>query len=342
MFKLSSAAITLTAASQVLAHGGVLSYSWSGQWFWGFKPYNTATSQTTIQREWDKYDPIQDVTSSYIACNSVGTALASGYQLTASVAAGTAITAYWNNPWPHNTGPMLTYMATCNGSCDSADANSLDWFKIDEAGLLSGTVATGYWASGKMIDTNNTWTSTVPSCIPTGNYLIRFETIALHSQPAQWYPECAQVSVTGGGSTVPANTCKFPGCYTTSDPGTVIDIYGQAAQTETNYTIPGPPLFTCGGSNTRTTTKASSTTTTTTKASTTTTSPTTTKASSTTTRTTTTTTKASTTTVTTTSRTSSTSKTSTTTTTASTATATHYGQCGDHLYPVSAIEYTSP
>ncbi|KAG8958538.1 Esterase/lipase/thioesterase [Tulasnella sp. 408] len=77
-------------------------------------------------------------------------------------------------------------MANCNGSCDSANAKDLDWFKIDESGLISGTVASGYWGSGKMIDTNNTWTSTVPSCIPAGNYLIRFETIALHSQPAQW------------------------------------------------------------------------------------------------------------------------------------------------------------
>lgn len=77
-------------------------------------------------------------------------------------------------------------MANCKGSCDSANANSLDWFKIDEAGLLSGTVATGNWGSGQMIAQNNSWTSTVPTCIPAGNYLIRFETIALHSQPAQW------------------------------------------------------------------------------------------------------------------------------------------------------------
>ncbi|KIO15610.1 hypothetical protein M407DRAFT_34801 [Tulasnella calospora MUT 4182] len=160
-----------------------------------------------------------------------------------------------------------------------------------------------------MIDNNNTWTSTIPSCIPAGNYLLRFETIALHSQPAQWYPECAQLTVTGGGSTVPANTCKFPGCYSNSDPGTAIDIYGQAAKTQTTYVIPGPALFTCGGSNTKTTT-----TTTTTKTS----STSSTKTSSTTTTST---------------RTSSTSTTtsktsSTTTTTASGATQTQYGQCG--------------
>ncbi|KAG8982215.1 hypothetical protein FRB90_006956, partial [Tulasnella sp. 427] len=324
MHKLSAAIIALSAAGKALAHGGVLAYSWGGQWYKGFTPYNSVSGQVTIQREWDTYNPIQDPTLSIIACNSNGAALPSGQQLTGTVAAGTAITAYWNDPWPHPTGPQITYMANCKGSCDTANANSLDWFKIDEAGLLSGTVATGKWAAGKMIDQNNTWTSTVPSCIPSGNYLIRFETIALHSQPAQWYPECAQISVTGGGSTTPANTCKFPGCYSTSDPGTNIDIYGTQAQTQTTYTIPGPPLFTCGGSNTKTTTKAS-TTTTTTKASTTTT-----------------TTKASTTTTTTTKGNTTTTKTSSTTT-ASTAGVTHYGQCGGQGYTgptVCASPYT--
>ena len=35
-----------------------------------------------------------------------------------------------------------------------------------------------------MIDQNSSWTTTIPSTVPSGNYLIRFETIALHSLPA--------------------------------------------------------------------------------------------------------------------------------------------------------------
>lgn len=57
-------------------------------------------------------------------------------------------------------------------------------FKIDEAGLLSGTVYDGYWGDGQMIDQNSSWTTTIPATVPSGNYLIRFETIALHSLPA--------------------------------------------------------------------------------------------------------------------------------------------------------------
>lgn len=57
-------------------------------------------------------------------------------------------------------------------------------FKIDEAGLLSGTVGKGFWAAEKMIQQNNSWTTTIPSTVPSGHYLIRFETIALHNVPA--------------------------------------------------------------------------------------------------------------------------------------------------------------
>ena len=37
--------------------------------------------------------------------------------------------------WPHNTGPMLTYMAPCEGTtCDKYDASGAKWFKIDQLG----------------------------------------------------------------------------------------------------------------------------------------------------------------------------------------------------------------
>ena len=46
--------------------------------------------------------------------------------------------------------------------------------------------------------------------------------------------ECAQLQITGGGSTQPA-TVSFPGAYSGTDPGIKINIY----QTLQNYTIPG-------------------------------------------------------------------------------------------------------
>ena len=55
--------------------------------------------------------------------------------------------------------------------------------------------------------------------------------------------ECAQINITGGGSTSPA-TVSFPGAYKGSDPGITINIY----QTLSGYTIPGPSVFSCSGS----------------------------------------------------------------------------------------------
>ena len=239
--------ITLFAPS-VLAHGGVLSYSNGGNWYWGWKPYDSPTGQTSIQRPWSTYDPITSASSSNLACNNNGSP--SSAQKTANVVAGSSITAYWNQIWPHNTGPVLTYLAQCPGStCDGVNSNSLKWFKIQEAGLLSGTIGSGKWAAGAMIDNNSTWTTTIPKSVPNGPYLIRFETIALHSMPAQFYPECAQINISGGGGVAPTSSqlVTFPGAYKQSDPGITIDLYGSGA-TSTTYVIPGPPLYGSSGS----------------------------------------------------------------------------------------------
>lgn len=195
------------------------------------------------------HSPITSTTDPDLACNNPGTTVSP--QLSASVAAGSAITAYWNAPWPHNIGPMMTYMANCNGDCTSAEPAALEWvrpspspshpidqlnlpqqFKIDEAGLLSGTVADGYWGSGQMIAQNSSWTSTIPSATPSGSYMIRFETLAIHTanQP-QFYAECAQLTVTGGGSGSPGPTVVFPGGYSATDPSIDIDVYSSTATT---------------------------------------------------------------------------------------------------------------
>ncbi|KAJ7654619.1 glycosyl hydrolase family 61-domain-containing protein [Mycena polygramma] len=270
VFKLS-ALIALAALPKALAHGGVLSYNIGGTVYQGWSPYNTPTGQTTIQRPWSTYNPILDATDPTIACNDDGTSGA--LQLTANNAkAGSPITAYWNQVWPHAYGPMLTYLAQCPGTtCTGVNANTLKWFKIDESGLISGTVGNGYWGDGKMIAQNSSWTTVIPATVPNGNYLIRFETIALHSLPAQFYPECAQITISGGGSLAPtaAELVSFPGAYSNSDPGLTIDIYSQAAQTQTTYPIPGPPLYgsastgSTGGTTTSSTAATSTTSTTT-------------------------------------------------------------------------------
>ncbi|KAJ3902797.1 glycosyl hydrolase family 61-domain-containing protein [Lentinula edodes] len=248
-------ALALMAFPQALAHGGVLSIAIGNTWYNGWAPYDSPTGQTTIIRPWSSYNPIQDATDPTLSCNDDGTSGA--LQLTAPITAGEKITAYWNQVWPHPYGPMLVYMAQCPGTtCTGVNSDALSWFKIDESGLINGTIYDGFWGDGLMIADNSSWTTTIPSTIPNGPYLVRFETIALHSLPAQLYPECAQLMVTGGGSLAPtaAELVKFPGAYSNTDPGLTVDIYSNEAQTETTYPIPGPPLY---GSNGVTSTPAS-------------------------------------------------------------------------------------
>jgi endoglucanase len=57
----------------------------------------------------------------------------------AVVAAGDKISLQWLVPWPDSHhGPVLEYLAACNGPCESIDKTALEFFKIDGAGWVSG------------------------------------------------------------------------------------------------------------------------------------------------------------------------------------------------------------
>lgn len=48
-------------------------------------------------------------------------------------------------------------------------------FKIEQAGLISGSVATGSWAQGQLIANGNSWTTTIPASLAPGEYFLRHE-----------------------------------------------------------------------------------------------------------------------------------------------------------------------
>lgn len=84
----------------------------------------------------------------------------------------------------------------------------------------------------------------IPRTIPSGKYLVRVESIALHqaSSPggAQIYLSCAQVNISGGGSGTPGPLVAFPGAYKANDPGLIWSYY----PVKTSYTAPGPAVWT--------------------------------------------------------------------------------------------------
>ncbi|KAG7442955.1 uncharacterized protein BT62DRAFT_982159 [Guyanagaster necrorhizus] len=142
---------------------------------------------------------------------------------------------------PSHKGPILAYLAQVPNATQST-VTGLQWYKIYEDGYSNGV-----WAVDTLIANKGKVSFTIPSCVAAGQYLLRVELIALHaasSYPgAQFYMECAQLQITGGGSASPA-TVSFPGAYKGTDPGIKINIYEPLS----NYTIPGPSVFSCSGS----------------------------------------------------------------------------------------------
>ncbi|KAG8880352.1 hypothetical protein FRB97_000889, partial [Tulasnella sp. 331] len=195
------------------------------------------------------YDgPITNVTDPSVICNGGPNPLVTPYSQTIiNVPAGGIFTAEWHHVLqpdgynsadvadpidPGHLGPVIAYMAAVPSALQT-DVTGLKWFKIWEDGF-DGT----NWGVTRLYAAKGLQNFTIPSCIPSGNYFVRAEIIALHaasSYPgAQLYMECAQINVTGGGSASPA-TVSFPGAYAGTDPGITIDIYYPPV---TNYTIP--------------------------------------------------------------------------------------------------------
>ncbi|KAM3157204.1 putative endo-beta-1,4-glucanase D [Botrytis cinerea] len=171
--------------------------------------------------------PITDLTSTDLRCNVGGTVGVSGV---CSVAAGGNVTVEMHQqPGDRSCaneaiggahyGPVILYMSKVSNA--ATDTGSGSWFK-------------------QTLNANCGKRSfTIPSTLAPGDYLLRAEVIALHVAGsvggAQLYMSCFQLRVTGSGSKNPTGVL-FPGAYSATDPGILINIY----QTINNYTIPGP------------------------------------------------------------------------------------------------------
>ncbi|PVG03616.1 glycoside hydrolase family 61 protein [Serendipita vermifera] len=237
-----AAATFLSYFAPTNAHGGVTSIGVNGQKYTGWSPYNSAQGQTTAARPYSSFDPILSPTGSTLHCNNNGQS--GPNQQTLTIPAGGTITAYYSQ-WTHAEGPFTVYLAACPSSgCTGVSSAGLQWFKIDEKGLISGTLGKGQWANGLLM-ANLSWSTKIPSTLRAGHYLIRWETLALHqANTPQFYPECAQIQVTGGGSDFPTSDYlkPIPG-WGANDPGVMVNIYDATQAAKTTYSIPGPAIY---------------------------------------------------------------------------------------------------
>jgi len=194
------------------------------------------TRKTT---NWQDNNPVTDVTSDAVRCYELSPGTAASE--TQAVTAGDTVT-FTIDPAIYHPGPVQVYMAKAPSSVDDFDGDGTVWFKIYEDPPPEVTSSALVWESTN----KGTYTVTVPACVEDGEYLIRFEQIALHVAStvngAQLYISCSQISVTGGSGSYDPTLMAFPGAYSPQDPGLLINIYYPIP---TNYTSPGGPAMTC-------------------------------------------------------------------------------------------------
>ncbi|KAF8879663.1 glycoside hydrolase family 61 protein [Gymnopilus junonius] len=184
----------------------------------------------------DSQAPVTDVTSQDLRCYTSETGATAS---TATVAAGSQI-GFQADQSMYHQGVVNVYMAKAPGNVSTWDGSGAVWFKVYQIPAV-----TDGGTSISFPGTNiQTVTFTVPKNLPSGQYLVRVEQIALHVAStfggAQFYISCAQINVTGGGSGTPGPLVAIPGVYTGNEPGILINIYYPIPAT---YTQPGPAVW---------------------------------------------------------------------------------------------------
>jgi hypothetical protein len=239
MFPSTLVLIPLLLASYVSAHGFVAFVTADGKTDTGNRPFGNGGGNTAI-RQITSPDPNRGANNPALNCGP-GARRASG---TLNLSPGDSMAFDWRgadlSKWPHNTGPMITYLANCGDTpCSDFDSTKARWFKIHQVGRKQGS---GDWVQGDLMNGAKA-VAKLPDSLAPGNYLVRHEIIALHlaqsSRGAEFYPSCTQIRVDGNGNGRPTNDelVSFPGAYGDEDPGIHLNPFGNG-----EYKFPGPQI----------------------------------------------------------------------------------------------------
>lgn len=236
---LPSVVLPLFFATYVSAHGYIAKVTINGKEFSGNVP--NGQTRDSIIRQINDVSPVKGAGNPAMFCGP-------GQRLGSDVAEanpGDSISFDWrggdNSNWPHNTGPMLTYMASCgNQPCNQFDNTNAKWFKIQQVGRKGKGQE---WAQADLMQ-GAVADVKIPATLAPGNYLIRHEIIALHLAQeqggAEFYPGCAQLKIGGNQNGRPNDNelVSFPGGYSDNDPGIKLNPFDANA----DYTFPGPQI----------------------------------------------------------------------------------------------------
>ncbi|TAQ87254.1 hypothetical protein B7494_g4408 [Chlorociboria aeruginascens] len=197
---------------------------------------------TYIRPNTNYNSPVTDLTSTDLRCN-VG-CLTGNTTETIQVSAGDAFS-FTTDVAVYHDGPLSIYMAKvpAGETASTYDGSGQTWFKILDIGPSFDASGTATW------DLLQTYSYTIPKSLPNGDYLLRVQQLAIHNPwPAgipQFYLECAQITVTNGGSGTPGPLVEIPGFITGTEPGYTVNIYSNFH----NYTVPGPAVWAGQNSN---------------------------------------------------------------------------------------------
>ncbi|KAJ9156095.1 Glycoside hydrolase family 61 protein [Pleurostoma richardsiae] len=177
--------------------------------------------------------PVTSLSDPDLRCNVGG---ASGANTTTvDVKAGDPFTFSLDQAVYHQ-GPVSLFMSKAPGKASEYDGSG-NWFKINDwlPTFGSGGATWPMYAQ---------YTYNIPKCIADGEYLLRIQSLGIHNPGGtpQFYISCAQVHVTGGGSTVPATGGTIPGLFKATDPGYTVNIYNPDFK---SYIAPGGSVFAC-------------------------------------------------------------------------------------------------
>lgn len=172
---------------------------------------------------------------------------------------GDSVKCQWTE-WPlGHHGPVLNYLANCNGDCTKVDKTTLKFNKMTQVGLIRPypgvpiggdlhfgepkPTRSGYWGADQLHDEGEIFEFKVPMTIAKGGYVLRQEKIALHDAPyegAQPLPQCINLKVTESAGK-DAFMTGTPGMelYDIKEPGFHVDIFHNLGE----YTVPGPKLY---------------------------------------------------------------------------------------------------
>ncbi|PVG02075.1 hypothetical protein CPB86DRAFT_698216 [Serendipita vermifera] len=234
-----------TCAPLVAAHGSIAGVFIDGVYWPGPNP-NGDSGEYAI-RAINDINPVKGTDNPDMNCGHNAQKAA----LVAPANPGSEMAFTWKNgeggPWVHNTGAVMTYMASCGSAgCANFDSANAQFFKIGELGRKP---EGGYYMADLTGEANRTLSVTLPKNLPGGEYLVRHELIAMQlgMSPggAEFYPACVQIKLSGpevSSAELPSgnDVVTFPGGYSDTDPG-ILDphVYDPGFP----YTFPGPKLI---------------------------------------------------------------------------------------------------